>query len=240
MVAGGLVVGCITQQYIREADKGEGWGFLWEAYIVPTTKQPAARLCICSGSKCIQIPQLFGLPEGHSQHLNAALCAKEGSPATVEIHGETSDQPAVATLLIQNCCKHRLWIKSWHFQGIIPEGKLLSQNFKIVKIQPTGGELGPLLLIVKTPEGANFTAVSFQPFPRLAACRKMQNLPRGVKMRRMLAYSRKRTRGSAEPRILCAWAPLYANFPDHPPYSSAAEKIVNCIHPEYLGTDVGT
>ena len=33
-MAGGLVVGCITQQYIREADKGEGWGFLLEAYIL--------------------------------------------------------------------------------------------------------------------------------------------------------------------------------------------------------------
>ena len=71
---------------------------------MPTTKQPAARLCICSGSKCIQIPQLFGLPEGHSQHLNASLCAKQDSPATVEIHGES--QQTVSPLLIQNCSKH--------------------------------------------------------------------------------------------------------------------------------------
>ena len=63
------------------------------------------------------------------------FCAKEGSPATVQIHGETSDQPTVATLLIQNCCKHRLGIKSWYFQGIIPEGKLLysPRNFKMIK-----------------------------------------------------------------------------------------------------------
>ena len=34
MVAGGLVVGCITQQYIREADKGEGWGLAWSGWEV--------------------------------------------------------------------------------------------------------------------------------------------------------------------------------------------------------------
>ena len=63
---------------------------------------------------------------GHSQHLNAALCAKEESPTTVEIHGETpvragtSQLCPLKTAFIQNCCKHkhRLGIKSWLFQGI--------------------------------------------------------------------------------------------------------------------------
>ena len=53
-------------------------------------------------------------------------------------------------------------------------------------------------------------------------------------MGRVLAHSRERSQGSAEPGILCARAPLYTNFPEHLPYSNPAKHFKLNIQAQML------